>query len=274
MQPIQGQISVFDLVSPFGRTYPELSTPIKAKTSKPSLKRSQACVREDYQFLNLRSGAMPEAWLEVDGALHGAPTMLNTGECPSVARESTLSQILEANVPEKYYLSAKACQGILRRAQTRGKTLPPMLKEALEEAVSLSKNAQGSQGGGKGILAGTDLTFTLQTNTDQSIAYGVDAYNQALIPNKSQPLRSAASDIDHAGGVLYRQTSFAGYEQGTGTLRASGGDNGGGLKALWSVENHPNDSRVKITGNTVQTLSSRMGTGGGNVPLILGEYDE
>lgn len=49
---------------------------------------------------------------------------------------------------------------------------------------------------------------------------------------------------------------------------------GGGLKALWSVENHPNDSRVKITGNTVQTLSSRMGTGGGNVPLILGEYDE
>ena len=63
--------------------------------------------------------------------------MLNTGECPSVAVESTLSQILQANAPEKYYLSAKACAGILRRAEKRGKALPPMLREALEEAVAL-----------------------------------------------------------------------------------------------------------------------------------------
>jgi hypothetical protein len=28
------------------------------------------------------------------------------------------------------------------------------------------------------------------------------------------------------------------------------------------IENHPNDSRVKIRENTVQTLSGRMGTGG------------
>lgn len=36
------------------------------------------------------------------------------------------------------------------------------------------------------------------------------------------------------------------------------------------LENHPNDSRVKISedGN-VQTLSGRMGTGGGNVPMIM-----
>ena len=73
----------------------------------------------------------------MDGALHGASMMLNTGECPSVARESTLSQILEVNAPEKYYLSARACAGILRRAERRGKELPPMLKEALEEAVEL-----------------------------------------------------------------------------------------------------------------------------------------
>lgn len=49
------------------------------------------------------------------------------------AVESTLSQILEANVPKKYYLSAKACEGILRRAERRGKELPPMLKTALEQ---------------------------------------------------------------------------------------------------------------------------------------------
>lgn len=32
----------------------------------------------------------------------------------------------------KYYLSAVACQGILRRAESRNKELPKMLKEALE----------------------------------------------------------------------------------------------------------------------------------------------
>jgi hypothetical protein len=61
--------------------------------------------------------------------------MLNTGESPSVAVESTLSSILEANVPEKYYLSAKACEGILRRAEKRGKELPQMLKAALEQMI-------------------------------------------------------------------------------------------------------------------------------------------
>lgn len=35
------------------------------------------------------------------------------------------------------------------------------------------------------------------------------------------------------------------------------------------IENHPNDSRVKYReDNIFQTLSSRMGTGGGNVPMI------
>ena len=38
----------------------------------------------------------------------------------------------------------------------------------------------------------------------------------------------------------------------------------------FAVENHPNDSRVKLsTDGTVQTLSTRMGTGGGNVPLVM-----
>lgn len=37
-----------------------------------------------------------------------------------------------------------------------------------------------------------------------------------------------------------------------------------------AVENHPNDSRVKISEDgVVQTLSGRMGTGGGNVPMVM-----
>lgn len=38
------------------------------------------------------------------------------------------------------------------------------------------------------------------------------------------------------------------------------------------LENHPNDSRVKICeDNIFQTLSGRMGTGGGNVPMVMEE---
>ena len=40
------------------------------------------------------------------------------------------------------------------------------------------------------------------------------------------------------------------------------------------IENHPADSRVKICeDNIFQTLSSRMGTGGGNVPMVLEEKE-
>jgi len=60
---------------------------------------------------------------------------LNFGEYPSDARESILSQILDLNAPEKYSLSQKACAGILRRAEKRGKVLPDMLRDALLEVV-------------------------------------------------------------------------------------------------------------------------------------------
>ena len=62
--------------------------------------------------------------------------MLNFGEYPREENVSTLSQILQVGVPEKYYLSQKACLGILRRASARGKVLPPLLQKALEMQAS------------------------------------------------------------------------------------------------------------------------------------------
>jgi len=47
-----------------------------------------------------------------------------------------LSQILQAGVPERYYLSPKACLGILRRASVRGKELPEVLRIALERQAA------------------------------------------------------------------------------------------------------------------------------------------
>ena len=44
---------------------------------------------------------------------------------------SLLSQILVDDPLPKYSLSARACEGILKRAEKRGKELPRELKEAL-----------------------------------------------------------------------------------------------------------------------------------------------
>ncbi|MDO8632838.1 MAG: hypothetical protein Q7R41_20335, partial [Phycisphaerales bacterium] len=45
---------------------------------------------------------------------------------------SSLSEVLEiGDVPKRYFLSAKACRGILRRAAKRGRELPPQLERSL-----------------------------------------------------------------------------------------------------------------------------------------------
>ena len=48
-----------------------------------------------------------------------------------------LSSILEDTVPERFSLSPKACQGILRRAEKRGKELPQVLKAAMERQANV-----------------------------------------------------------------------------------------------------------------------------------------
>jgi hypothetical protein len=65
----------------------------------------------------------------------GSPTerlTLSTSEWPSDAAVCSLSDILETGaLPPRFFLSAKACAGILRRAEKRGKKLPEQLQAAL-----------------------------------------------------------------------------------------------------------------------------------------------
>lgn len=62
-----------------------------------------------------------------------------------------LSDILETgDVPLRYFLTAKACQGILRRAEKRGKSLPPLLQQALGE-VARSSDAEGPPTSADGV---------------------------------------------------------------------------------------------------------------------------
>lgn len=133
---LDGQVTMFDLGLWCGKTCPEPFPAVqkKARTSASSWKKSAALKAVPYMFLDLTPGhgnLLGEPYWEMISPWRGDALTLNTGVSPRDARESSLWQILQEQVPQKYYLTPKACLGILRRAQERGKELPPQLKAAL-----------------------------------------------------------------------------------------------------------------------------------------------
>ena len=149
-EQMEGQVGLFDPDTWSGKTCPEHSVPTAGKTSRPSSRKSSASSNRTLPMClcligadGARPGVSTPTW-EL-GALLGEFTMHSFGEQPSMLMAecsfpelpsgvsvSRLSQILEDSAHPKYSLSAKACEGILRRAERRGKELPLELKKALE----------------------------------------------------------------------------------------------------------------------------------------------
>ena len=133
---LDGQVMLFDPDLPCGKTclghIPAERRP--ARTSRQSSSRSSRLKNHRFMLLDLRSGAgnMLGPYWEYNPAWLGPPGQLNFSECPKGAVDASLSAILVATVPSKYYLSRTACRGILRRAEERGKPLPPQLEVALK----------------------------------------------------------------------------------------------------------------------------------------------
>jgi DNA (cytosine-5)-methyltransferase 1 len=172
-------------LSLFGKTYQEHSAPTEEKISEPCWKNLPAWNNQTLQFLDLRRGAdgtKPEQLQETDGLWLGDSLTLNIGESPKEESVSLLSQILEVNVPQKYYLSARACQGILTRASRRGKPLPDILRQALMDVIGggnsyTLKIRSGCAGGGKGALVQTEKSATLSTLQDQTLFQPIPVLN-------------------------------------------------------------------------------------------------
>ncbi len=91
---------------------------------------------------NRPSGATPEVSWEIVTVLPtpsaGGCWIPNISESRRDVRESSLFAILEGETARKYYLSAKACQGIMDRARRKNKVLPPLLKEALRLQILIT----------------------------------------------------------------------------------------------------------------------------------------
>ena len=187
------------------------------------------------------------------GPSHGEYLTLSFGEYPSVGAESHLSQILEDSPHPKYSLSAKACQGIIRRAERRGKPLPDLLRTVLEKQA---------QGGGL-----SQPTYCIQGNC-------IDRADTAGCNGKgwTEDVSYTLNTVDRPAVCGFKSNMGAkahgiGFEEGKAPTLSAGQHD---ASVCIAIENHPNDSRVKLSeNNVVQSLTGRMGTGGGNTPMIL-----
>ena len=135
---VDGQLSIFDLDFGVGRMCQEPYQAQGGQTSEQSSKKQSGLSSQKCMYLSLKNGAKTGLWMEITGNLHGESWTLNTTESLRGAEDCTLSSILLDTVPEKYYLSEKACLGILRRSLKRGKELPSVLKTALVSQAGLS----------------------------------------------------------------------------------------------------------------------------------------
>lgn len=218
---VDGQISMFDRVLPRGRMSPERFPARREKTSKSSLKSSCTLKNHTFMLLDLRPGAgniLGPCW-EYDPVWLGPPGTLNTSECPKGVVGSSLSQILQAIVQLKYYLSRKACLGILKRSQKRGKPLPAQLKAALMaqaglapapteksclKAYHINQRDEGIDlGETSGALMATSnlqmQTFVTQPNQ----AVGFDGYNGDLTGDKAATLGTNCGMATGRNGLIH-----------------------------------------------------------------------
>ena len=142
IEELEGQESLFARDSGSGKTSSgrsaagEILQRVKnglGQTFKKSSKRSSKLKNHTFMLLDLRQDAgniLGPCW-EYDPVWLGSLGTLNTSECPKDVVESSLWQILLDTVPSRYWLSQKACRGMLRRADCRGKLLPKLLEIAL-----------------------------------------------------------------------------------------------------------------------------------------------
>jgi hypothetical protein len=144
---------------------------------------------------NSGMGSLTECWT------------LSISEWPSDASVCSLSDTLETgDVPQRFYLSAIACRGILRRAEKRGKIAP-----------TVTTGAPFSRTGNESVEC------------------------EAIVP------------------VGYTSSSFGGYHQGVGTIRAAGGDLGGGSETLCVSQPIAFSSKqqsMKTSDNVANTLGA------------------
>ncbi|CAG7658410.1 hypothetical protein PAECIP111802_07037 [Paenibacillus allorhizosphaerae] len=117
---------------------------VDSSTSMPSLLTNEdlsGYLLKMYQDSSIATTEMisewsSKPWMNSGMVWRGEYWMQNTLEHPNDAEESTLSQVIEADAPLKYFLNKVQLQSLLDRASARGKSLAPDLERALSLQIS------------------------------------------------------------------------------------------------------------------------------------------
>lgn len=289
------QVSMFAPDSCAGKMSPAHS-PVGSKremTSGSSWRKHSELVYQEFMFLKITLGdgdILGQPYWEILSPYVGESSTLNTGVCPRVVRESSLWQILEPHPQRKYYLSRKACLGILRRARKRGKELPATLKLALEmqsglrmiDLVILAQmgliKAYHINQRNEGIDLG-DTAGALMATSNLQMQTFVAGTSVAFAANQRDEVRDLGDKAGALGAQpgMKQQTFVAGFSAGAGasaggigyregvapTLKAGG--SGNSMPTVLCI-NDQGGERMDVTVDKTATLRAQMGN---HQPLIF-----
>ncbi len=289
------QVSMFAPDSCAGKTCPAHS-PAGSKremTSGSFWRKHSELVYQEFMFLKITLGdgdILGQPYWEILSPYVGESSTLNTGVCPRVVRGSSLWQILEPHPQRKYYLSRKACLGILRRARKRGKELPATLKLALEmqsglrmiDLVILAQmgliKAYHINQRNEGIDLG-DTAGALMATSNLQMQTFVAGTSVAFAANQRDEVRDLGDKAGALGAQpgVKQQTFVAGFSAGAGasaggigyregvapTLKAGG--SGNSMPSVLCI-NDQGGERMDVTVDKTATLRAQMGN---HQPLVF-----
>ena len=289
------QVSMFAPDSCAGKMSPAHS-PAGSKremTSGSFWRKHSELVYREFMFLKITLGdgdILGQPYWEILSPYVGESSTLNTGVCPRVVRESSLWQILEPHPQRKYYLSRKACLGILRRARKRGKELPATLKLALEmqsglrmiDLVILAQmgliKAYHINQRNEGIDLG-DTAGALMATSNLQMQTFVAGTSVAFAANQRDEVRDLGDKASALGAQpgMKQQTFVAGFSAGAGasaggigyregvapTLKAGG--SGNSMPSVLCI-NDQGGERMDVTVDKTATLRAQMGN---HQPLVF-----
>ena len=282
-----GQVSMFAPDSCAGKMSP-VHSPAGSKremTSGSSWRKHSELVYQEFMFLKITLGdgdILGQPYWEILSPYVGESSTLNTGVCPRVVRGSSLWQILEPHPQRKYYLSRKACLGILRRARKRGKELPATLKLALEmqsglrmiDLVILAQmgliKAYHINQRNEGIDLG-DTAGALMATSNLQMQTFVAGTSVAFAANQRDEVRDLGDKAGALGAQpgMKQQTFVAGFSAGAGasaggigyregvapTLKAGG--SGNSMPTVLCI-NDQSGERMDVTVDKTATLRAQM----------------
>ena len=187
--------------------------------------------------LQKENGQEQENCWETVSVSHGDALTRSIGEFPREEDVSILSQILMVGVPEKYYLSQKACLGNLEASRCPWKRTAGTSEESTP-ATGIVLNDQG----GNRMDVTDDVTCTLRA----------EAHHPPCV------MESAGFCTEHSA-----DSRGIGYEEEN--LRRS--ERESFLQRFMKIT--PQDTRYVGPLDVAQTVAATYGTGGNNQPFVV-----